>query len=70
MTRVLKMRMNMPDGKALTWSLQNPKADLQLATIRTLISDMITESMILYNDVEPESFRDAYIYETNTIEIE
>lgn len=70
MTRVLKMRMNMPDGKALTWSLQSPRNDLTKATIKTLIEDMMMQGIILYNGAEPQSFRDAYIYETNTIEIE
>ncbi len=69
MKRVLKIALNLPDGKTLTYSLEDPKANLTKAEVETLMNDMITESAILVNDVEPESFKKAYIYETNTVEL-
>lgn len=70
MKRVLKIRLNMPDGKALTYTIADPKDGLTEAQIKAIFDDMLTESVIYKDDMEPTGFRDAYIYETNTIEIE
>lgn len=69
MTRVLKIRINMPDGKTITWSLTSPATTLQLSTVKAIIDDAISMNMIYRDGVEADSFRDAYIYETNTIEL-
>lgn len=69
MKRVLKIMLNLPGGKTLTYSLEDPKAGLTNAEVETLMNDMITRSAILVNNVEPESFKKAYIYETNTVDL-
>lgn len=66
-TRVLKVILSLPDGKNLTYSLADPVSNLAKTQVETLFNDMITESFILVNDVEPDKFKDAYIYETNKI---
>lgn len=69
MTEVLKIMMNLPGGKTLTWSIADPKSGLTKTEVETLINDMITRSAILVNDVEPESFKDAYVYQTNKVDL-
>lgn len=69
MTRVLKIIINLAGGKTFTWSLADPKSNLAKAQVETLINDMIAESAILYNGVAAESMKDAYVYETNKVDL-
>lgn len=70
MTSVLKIRMNLPGAKILTWTLQDPiNTTIPRTRIETLVNNMINDHAISINGVEPESFKDAYIYQTNTIEL-
>jgi len=69
MNRGLKIIMNLPGGKTLTWSLADPKSGLTKTEVETLINDMITRSAILVAGVEPESFKSAYVYETNKVDL-
>lgn len=71
MAKVLKIRMNLSNQKILTWTLKDPRNNLTLAQVETTINNMITDDAIRYLDgTEPESFKDAYYYETETTYLE
>lgn len=66
MAKVLKIRLNITEGKVLTYTLQDPVNNLRQAQVETAINNMLNDHMFLVNYIEPESFKDAYYYETNT----
>lgn len=71
MAKVLKIRMNLSNQKILTWTLKDPINNLTLAQVETTINSMISDDAIRYLDgTEPESFKDAYYYETETTYLE
>jgi len=67
MSKVLKIRLNITDGKVLTYTLQDPISNLRQAQVETAVNNMLNDHLFLiYGYYEPESFKDAYYYETNT----
>lgn len=70
MTRVLKMVFQLPGSKTMTWTLIDPVTGLTKTRVETGLNDMLAESMIEVNGVEPESIKELYIYETNKVDLE
>ena len=56
-------------GKTCTMSVEDPKTGLTKTEVATVMNEMITDNAILYNDNEAIEIKDAYIYETNTVEL-
>lgn len=68
-TKVLKMVFAMPNSKKFTWTLADPKNDITLTSIQSVCNSIVNKSGILVNDVEPDGFERAYLYQTTTTEI-
>lgn len=69
MTSVLKIIFQLPGGKTLTWSIADPQSNLTQTQVETLANNILARSAILVNGLEPESFKEAYIYQTNKLEL-
>lgn len=67
--QVLKMIFDC-NGKTMTWNLKYPRADLtKVEVINGVMNEMIDDNAILYNNSEATDVKDAYIYETRTIQL-
>lgn len=66
-TRVLRMIFTVSGGATCTYNLADPKTDLTLSAVKALMEEMIEDEFGLYNGNELTDYKDAYIYETNTI---
>lgn len=69
MKRTLKMFFVVNGGKTCALSLEDPKTGLTKLEVESLMNEMITDEAILYNNNEATEIKDAYIYETNTVEL-
>lgn len=67
---VLKMLFTVEDGKTVTWTLENPKSNLTYDEVSEFMDAVIDAQGILYNENKATEIKDAYIYETNKIELE
>ena len=69
-TRVLKMVFVLENSKTMTWSMSYPKTGLTRATVTSFMNEIIEDEFIRYNNNEATEIKDAYIYETNKIELQ
>lgn len=69
MKRVLKMLFTCENGKTVTWNLENPNTGITYLEVSTVMDNMITDEFILYNGSRASEIKNAYIYETNTVEL-
>jgi len=69
MKRTLKMFFIVNGGKTCALSLEDPKTGLTKVEVAGVMNEMITEDAIVYNNNEATEIKDAYIYETNTVEL-
>ena len=67
MKRVLKMNFAAESGKTCALSLEDPKTGLTKTEVDDVMTEMIEDRAILYNNSEATKIKDAYIYETNTV---
>lgn len=70
MKRVLKMSFKMEDDKTLTYTLENPKTNLTKNEAFATMDLFVNSQVIKRNGVLVADTKEAYIYETNTIELE
>lgn len=68
-TSVLRMIFTLADGKTKTYNLPDPKSNLTKAETKAVMDDMVTNEVIMVNNVEATAFKDAYIYQTNKIDL-
>ena len=69
-TRVLKMSFYVNNGGTMTWNLKYPRTNLtKVEVINGVMNEMINDEAILYKNNEATEVKDAFIYETRTIEI-
>lgn len=69
MKRVLKMSLNLENGKKKTWTLEDPKTGLTKTEVETALNTAIQEDYFLVNNSEATSIDNYYIYETNTVNV-
>lgn len=68
-TSVLRMIFTLADNKTKTYNLPDPKSGLTKAGVQSVMEDMITNEVVMVNNVEATAFKDAYIYQTNKIDL-
>lgn len=68
-SKVLKMSFVVNGGSTCTLSIPDAKDDLTKSQIVTLMSDMIDDNVILYNNNEATEAKDAYIVETTKYDL-
>lgn len=68
-TNVLRMIFTLANTKTKTYNLADPANGLTLAAVQAVMNDMITNEVVLVNNVEATAFKDAYIYQTNKIDL-
>lgn len=67
--RVLKMVFAC-NAMTMTWNLKYPRNDLtKIEVINGVMNEMIQDNAILYKNSEATEVKDAYIYETRTIQM-
>jgi len=69
MKRTLKMFFVVNGGKTCALNLEDPKEGLTKVEVAGVMNEMISDNAILYNNNEATEIKDAYIYETNTVEL-
>lgn len=71
MTSVLKMIYKEPTtAKTLSWTLADPVSGLTKVQVATVMNDAITkEAVIISGETETIELSDAYIYNTDKIEL-
>lgn len=69
MAKTLKMVFGLANGEKITYSLPDPKNNLSRATVDDVMNDMIDKEAIVSGGFFAASISDAYIYETNRIEL-
>lgn len=67
--RVLRMIFLLEDSKTMQWNLTNPKDGVTKQEVRAMMDEMIEDQFILSNEKEATEIKDAYIYETNKIDL-
>jgi hypothetical protein len=70
MTNVVKLVFANSAGKKMTWNLPDPKSDLTKATVATAMDEVIMKEIPLVNN-DPDNIEidDAYIYQTEKIDL-
>lgn len=68
-TNVLRMIFTLANTKTKTYNLADPATGLTLAAVQAVMNNMITNEVVLVNNVEATAFKDAYIYQTNKIDL-
>lgn len=69
MTRVLKLIFELANGKSMTWSLADPRNDLVKTDVYTVINMILDADFLDVGGVEATDIKDAYIYQTQKIEL-
>lgn len=69
MTSVLKMLFEMTGGKTVTINLADPKTGLMRNEVMTAMGAIVDGSVLIYNNLDVVSAKDAYIYTTNKVEL-
>lgn len=68
-TTVLRMIWSLIQGGTLQWNLPNPISGIQKTTVDDFMSEMIDDQALLKNNSEASDIKDAYIYQTNKIDL-
>jgi len=70
MTRVLKMIFVLNGTTTTaTWTLADPKAGITKSEVATFMNNCITDSVVFKENAEATEIKDAYIYQTEKIEL-
>lgn len=69
MTSVLKMTWDLMGGGTITWNMPDPKVNLTRPEVVTAMNAVVDGTIIIKNGLEAVTMKDAYIYQTNKIEI-
>lgn len=69
-TRVLKFSFTCSGGAVKTYTLADPKQNLTDTEVRGVMDEMIEDEVVIYNQNEATDIKDAYIYETNKIDLQ
>ena len=67
MTSVLKLPINLENGKNLTYSVQDPKTGLTKTEADAAMGYLVAESAINYGGYKAVGHGDAYLYNTEKI---
>lgn len=68
-TTVLRMIFIVENGKTTQWNLPNPKTGITKTEVETFMNRVINDEAILYQNQEAVEIKDAYIYQTNKIDL-
>lgn len=63
MAKTLKMTFGFADGKTTSWSLPDPKNDIDGAEVETAMQEVLDKQMISLNGVHPVNIKEAIIRE-------
>lgn len=70
MTNVIKLVFANTSGKKMTWNLPDPKSTLTQLTVATAMNNVIMKEIpLVNNDPDNIEISDAYIYQTEKIEL-
>ena len=69
-SRELKMQFEMYDGNLLNLSLKNPKQDLTMTSCEAWARLVKDNDFLIRNDSTVLRLNDAYIYETEKVQLE
>lgn len=69
-TDVLKMTFVVMGGRTCTWNLKYPKTGLTKVQVAAFMNSIISDDAISYNGFEATEIKDAYIYETQYVELQ
>lgn len=69
-SNVLKMIFYVQGGKTCTWNLADAKTDLTKTEVESFMNDVITDQVITYNGNKAQQIKEAYIYQTNKVELD
>lgn len=67
--KTLKMVFTLEAGANVTYTLQDPKADLTLAGVKSVMQEMIDKKAVANGDALATGIKDAYIYESSRQEL-
>lgn len=68
-TRVLRMIWSTEANATIQWNLPNPKSGIAKSEVDGFMSEAIDDQFLLKDNHEINDIKDAYIYETNKIEL-
>ena len=65
----LKMVFTLEAGANITYTLQEPRADLTLGEVRSVMQQMIDKKAVSSGEALANGIKDAYIYEASRQEL-